>query len=262
MPPLNSLQIIPVPPPTLPSATAPPRAESSASKACSGFTWKPFMSFRWPSHVSATTGSDHRPRVAAQAPPCLYCQAMTASRTTPTLWVFVIMTGDDRKPDSSSQVVPVISPLPFRVNQPPKTGSAFARPRGKTAVTPVRTGPSPTTSLPSPLMIVLWPTSTPLTSVIAFSWPGVPSKGTPRSRARGRAPAAPARLGPAARRMISPACVVFVTSFPPGRRAPAPSRRSSMRPSPRGWSRRGSGRPRAASPRRGGSVSGTCGWPP
>jgi len=66
---------------------------------------------------------------------------MTASRTTPTLCVFVIMTGPARNPDSSSQVVPVISPLPLRVNQPPNTGSPFAAPRGKMAVTPVRTGP-------------------------------------------------------------------------------------------------------------------------
>src|SRR5271165_4389295 len=53
------------------------------------------------------------------------------------------------------------------------------------AVTPVRTGPLPTSSLPSPEMSVVWPTSTPRTSVIALLGPGVPSKGTPRSRARG-----------------------------------------------------------------------------
>src|SRR5579863_1328144 len=53
------------------------------------------------------------------------------------------------------------------------------------AVTPVRTGPFPTTSLPSPEMSVVWPTSTPLTSVMALFGPGVPSNGTPRSRARG-----------------------------------------------------------------------------
>src|SRR5580658_6188573 len=53
------------------------------------------------------------------------------------------------------------------------------------AVTPVRTGPLPTSSLPSPEMSVLWPTSTPRTSVMALLGPGVPSKGTPRSRARG-----------------------------------------------------------------------------
>ena len=53
------------------------------------------------------------------------------------------------------------------------------------AVTPVRTGPWPTTSLPEPEMSVVWPTSTPFTSVMALLGPGVPSKGTPRSRARG-----------------------------------------------------------------------------
>src|SRR5208283_5155193 len=56
---------------------------------------------------------------------------------------------------------------------------------GWMAVTPVRTGPLPTTSLPLPEMSVVWPTSTPLTSVMALLGPGVPSKGTPRSRARG-----------------------------------------------------------------------------
>ena len=46
MPPLNSWQLIPVPPPTLPSATGPDRALSSASKTCFGLTCKPFMSFK------------------------------------------------------------------------------------------------------------------------------------------------------------------------------------------------------------------------
>src|ERR1700686_3089355 len=55
------------------------------------------------------------------------------------------------------------------------------------AVTPVRTGPLPISSLPSLEMSVVWPTSTPLTSVMALLGPGVPSKGTPRSRARGLA---------------------------------------------------------------------------
>src|SRR5215467_289703 len=53
------------------------------------------------------------------------------------------------------------------------------------AVTPVRTGPLPTTSLPSPEMSVVCPTSTPFTSVMALNGPVVPSNGTPRSRARG-----------------------------------------------------------------------------
>ena len=50
---------------------------------------------------------------------------ITASRTTPTLWVLVIITGPSRKPDSSSQVVPVISPLPLSENQPANDGLAI-----------------------------------------------------------------------------------------------------------------------------------------
>jgi hypothetical protein len=109
---------------------------------------------------------------------------MTASRTTPTLWVLVIITGPSRKPDSSTQVVPVISPLPLSEYQPAKTGENLL-PRGSMAVTPVRTGPSPTRSAPSPSINVTCPTLTPATSVIALSGPGSPSNGTPRSRARG-----------------------------------------------------------------------------
>src|SRR5207302_7902241 len=137
------------------------------------------MSLRPPSHVSATTGSDQ-----SNCWPLRTCQAITASRTTPTLCVLVIITGPPRNPDSSIQVVPVISPLPFNVNQPAKTASPECLPRGRIAVTPVRTGPCPTTSRPTPETSVTWPTSTPATSVMAFSGPGVPVNGTPRSRAR------------------------------------------------------------------------------
>src|SRR5512144_35057 len=133
------------------------------------------MSFNAPSHVSATTGSDQ-----SKSNPLCTSHSITASRTTPTEWVLVIITGPARNPDSSSQVVPVISPLPFRVNQPAMTGSPLAAPRGKIAVTPVRTGPCPTTSFPLPDTSVTWPTVTPATSEIAFSGPGVPSNGTPR----------------------------------------------------------------------------------
>ena len=92
------------------------------------------MSLSAPSQVSATTGSDHGCSVA----PRFTSHAMTASRTTPTLWVLVITTGPSRKPDSSTHVVPVISPLPFSENQPANTGSLVALPRGRIAVTPVR----------------------------------------------------------------------------------------------------------------------------
>ena len=58
IPPLNSWQTIPVPPPTLPSATAPPTAAARAARRCSARTWKPLMSLSRPSYVSPTTGSD------------------------------------------------------------------------------------------------------------------------------------------------------------------------------------------------------------
>ena len=45
-------------------------------------------------------------------------QAIVASRTMPTLCVFVSITGPSSRPDSSIQAVPVISPLPFSTKQP------------------------------------------------------------------------------------------------------------------------------------------------
>src|SRR5262249_57621728 len=105
------------------------------------------------------------------------CHSTTASRTTPTLWVLVSRTGPSSMPDSSIHVVPVISPLPLSENHDANTGSSDLRPRGRIAVTPVRTGPLPTTSFPSPAISVACPTSTPATSVMALSRPGVPSKG-------------------------------------------------------------------------------------
>ena len=45
--------------------------------------------------------------------------------------MLVIITGPSRKPESSTQVVPVISPLPFRVNQPAKTESLKSVAAGK-----------------------------------------------------------------------------------------------------------------------------------
>ena len=49
MPPAKSKQVIPVPPPTEPSATGPDAAESSACSTCSGRTCAPLMSLRYPS---------------------------------------------------------------------------------------------------------------------------------------------------------------------------------------------------------------------
>ena len=169
MPPLNSWQIIPVPPPTLPSATAPPAAAPIAASTWNGFTWNPFMSLSAPSYVSPTTGRDQKtdsfPRLRA-------AWATSASRTTPTLWVFVMPMTPPSIPDSRTHSSPVSSPLPLRRWQPAKTGSVQTSSEcGTTTVTPVRTGPWPTTRGPSPGMSVVWPTATPGTSVMASCSP-------------------------------------------------------------------------------------------
>ena len=63
---------------------------------------------------------------------------------------------------------------------PDRRTRSFARPHRVT----VRTGPSPTFSLPEPEIKVAYPTWTPATSVMALNGPGVPSNGIPKSRAR------------------------------------------------------------------------------
>ena len=113
------------------------------------------MSFRKPSQVSATTGRLKSPGVFLGRAPCLMFHAITASRTTPTLCVLVIRIGVPRHPDSSTQVVPVISPLPLSEYQAAKARPRSVFPRGRMAVTPVRTGPFPTTSFPSPEISVV-----------------------------------------------------------------------------------------------------------
>ena len=112
------------------------------------------MSLRKPSKVSPTTGSDHASSSAEAA--------AIASRTTPTLKVFVMPIGVVRSPDSRTHSSPVSSPLPFRRWQPAKSGVSG----GTTIVTPVRTE--------SPSISVVWPTRTPATSVIAFFAAGRP----------------------------------------------------------------------------------------
>ena len=182
MPPLKPWQIMPVPLPTLPSATGPELAPSRAAHTSPAETWAPLMSLSSPSHVSATTGSDH------QSEPDRYDRSTCtrASRTTPTECVFVRAIAEVSSPDSSIQWLPVISPLPLSRPMPANTGlSASGSGRGTTTVTPVRTGPSPTTSGPSPAMRVTWPTATPGTSTMAFSGPVRPdAANNPMSRAR------------------------------------------------------------------------------
>ena len=71
--------------------------------------------------LGARPGSAHQSPTGRADRPCSR-HAMAASRTTPTLCVFVMSTGPSRKPDSSTHVVPVISPLPFSENQPANDG--------------------------------------------------------------------------------------------------------------------------------------------
>src|SRR2546429_6848704 len=52
------------------------------------------------------------------------------------------------------------------------------------AETPVRIVTLPTSTFPSTLISVVYPTSTPETSVMELNLPAVPSNGIPRSRAR------------------------------------------------------------------------------
>ncbi len=80
MPPLKPCATMPVPPPTLPSATGAGRALFSAWNACALVTCWPRPSFRNASEVSPTTGWCHGiSRFSTSAN-----QLFTASRTTPT----------------------------------------------------------------------------------------------------------------------------------------------------------------------------------
>src|SRR5579885_1940437 len=88
MPPLKPWHRMPVPPPTLPSATAPGAAARRADRASSRVTLCALMSLSRPSYVSATSG-----RVKCGTYPCATPYSTSASRTTPTAWVFVMPIG-------------------------------------------------------------------------------------------------------------------------------------------------------------------------
>ena len=141
MPPLNSWQIIPVPPPTLPSATGPRCRAVERREHVLGLHVKAVDVVE-----IAVPGLGHH----RQRPPVL-ARRRVAWRTAP---------GDDRVAHDADAVrvrdhhralrgsrtprarcVPVISPLPFSENQPAEApdrrGSSL--PRGRIAVTPVRT---------------------------------------------------------------------------------------------------------------------------
>ena len=91
-----------------------------------------------------------------------------ASETFPTAIVLVSRIGVSRRPHSTTWVRPETSPAPLRTKLPASTRFRNTSALGRIAVTPVRTGPLPTSSIPSPEMMVAWPTRTPATSVMAL----------------------------------------------------------------------------------------------
>jgi hypothetical protein len=178
IPPFHPNATVPVPAPTLPSATGPSRAESSAWRTCSARTGRlRIATLSVPSFVSATTGLIERTR---SIPGRASCQATSASAADHTQSVHVSSTGVSSSPSSSTCVLPSSLPKPL-----PTTTAAGTRSRnrsppcGRIAVTPVRTL--------SPSTTVACPTRTPATSVIAFHRPGASTPGaTPSARARVR----------------------------------------------------------------------------
>src|SRR5215831_7926714 len=103
-----------------------------------------------------------------------------ASATRGTLSVEVSAMGDSISPNSFTCVEPASLPKALPTKTAPGTFSRNRLPPcGRIAVTPVR--------MLSPRIMVVWPTSTPATSVMAFSAPGGSTPTViPRSRARGR----------------------------------------------------------------------------
>ena len=97
------------------------------------------MSLRAPSYVSPTTGSA---QIASRMSWARAAASTSASRTTPTLCVFVMPIAPPSSPASRIHSSPVSSPLPLSRCAPAKTGSVQMSPScGTTTVTPVRTGP-------------------------------------------------------------------------------------------------------------------------
>ncbi len=184
MPHLNSWQIMPVPPPTLPSATGPVRALGERALDVLG------------PHVKAVDvvevavpGLGHdgqRPPVAARVRGACPHAPGDGGIAHDTDAVRV------REQHRSLELAGFLEPgraghLAVAVEREPAAEHRACRAwRGRAAGSrsrPVRTlRPSARSSIS-----VTWPTVTPATSVMAFNGPGVPSNGTPRSRARGSA---------------------------------------------------------------------------
>src|SRR5262245_60801853 len=158
--------------------------------------------------------------------------------------VLVRRIGTSSAPCVSIQMLPVISPVPFRTQVAAGTFSRQRSPPcGRIAVTPVRAGPSPGRRRPVPLLIVTCPTRTPFTSVMALRGPGAISPTTmPRSRARLRgalSSAGPGEAGAAAESgapvtSSAPATLSATATAPATRRAVIGPRSRTLRARPPG----------------------------
>ncbi len=258
MPALKSQVIIPVPPPTLPSATGPSggRGDRGAhvllAHVAAGDVVEPAV-------VALADHRDDDVVLVADARVLLHHVCGPSRRTpTPTDMVLVRRMGVSISPHSITWVSPETSPAPLSTKPPPSSRSmkmfpALGQDGGDARCAP---GPCPAGAGPSPAMMVVWPTSTPSTSVMALKRPGRkrPS-GRSRSRARhprrgglpamidratpspGRpgSPLALAQLG--ARASVAPrvAAAVPVAVWRPARRSAA--RRAARAPCSDGWRR-------------------------
>ena len=195
IPPFQPKQVVPAPAPIAPSATGPPVAFSIAARTCSARTWRPWMSFRYPSLVSPTTTVTVPVAMPISGLSRMACSTK-ASATSPTFSVLVSAMGDSITPSSRICSNPTTFPTPLIVWTAARTFSRNRLPPwGRMTVTPVRTGPCPGRSGPSPAWSVTCPTRTPGTSVIALSRPtGNSPTINPASRARGRPPSFPSPL--------------------------------------------------------------------
>ncbi len=182
MPPFQPKARVPVPAPTLPSATGPGAACSIADRTSAGVTRRARMSFRAPSLVSPTSALTER---TSSLPGWSSVQSMAPARPAATLSVLVRMMGVSMVPSSCTCSAPASLPNALPTKTAPATLSWNRLPPcGRMAVTPVL--------MASPSTIVTCPTRTPSTSVMALRGPGSKTPGRrPTSRARGRSAGCP-----------------------------------------------------------------------
>ena len=178
-PPFSPKQLIPVPAPTAPLAKS-SDAASIAASACASVTAIAWMSLRYPSLHSSTTGLTVevcRP-ISGSA---RSARRISAFAQVPTPNVLVSRIGVSSQPSSFTCISPTLLPNPFSTCAA-ANGRSWNRSSscGSTAVTPVSTSPS---------AIVACPTVTPGTSAMLLRLPGGNApQASPRSRARIRTP--------------------------------------------------------------------------